>query len=77
MSAAYSWQLICPSASSPKLLGEISAFRGRTLHADGRRPRFARHDGYADDDPIDPHSFHVTVRPDGDLSLEFGKNVHG
>lgn len=67
MSAAYSWQLICPRAGSPNLLGEISEFRGRTLHADGRRPRFAHHDGFADDDPIDLHSFHVTVRSDGDL----------
>lgn len=67
MSAAYSWQLTCPRTSSPSLLGEISEFRGRTLHADGRRPRFARNGGYADDDPIDVHSFHVTVRSDGGL----------
>jgi len=67
MTAAYSWQLICPHTSSANVLGEISEFRGRTLHADGRRPRFARNGGFADDDPIDPHSFHVTVRSGGAL----------
>ncbi len=67
MSAAYSWELICPHTSSPNLLGEISEFRGRTLYANGRRPRFARNGGFADDDPIDLHSFHVTVRSDGYL----------
>lgn len=49
------------------ILAEISEFRGRTLHAGGRRPRFAGKDGYADDDPIDLHSFHVTVRAGGPL----------
>lgn len=70
--ATYCWQLVCPPARMPEstecskqnaiLLAEISEFRGRTLHAEGRRPRFAGEDGYADDDPIDLHSFHVTVR---------------
>jgi hypothetical protein len=67
MSAAYSWQLICPRTSSPNLLAELSEFRGRMLYADGRRPWFARNGGFADDDPIDLHSFHVTVRSDGGL----------
>ena len=73
----YFWQLICPPKSIPvgrecleqsaSILAEISEFRGRTLYAEGRRPRFVREDGYADDDPIDVHSFHVTVRADGEL----------
>ena len=65
--AEYCWQLVCPLAQSATILAEISEFRGRTLYAEGRRPRFSCEDGYADDDPIDPHSFHVTVRAGGDL----------
>lgn len=74
--AAYCWQLVCPenlprrtelSKQSAVVLAEISEFRGRTLHAEGRRPRFAAGGGYADDDPIDLHSFHVTVRAAGSL----------
>jgi hypothetical protein len=64
----HAWQLVCPPLEpDASLLEQISEFRGRTLYAEGRRPRFAREGGYADDDPIDPHSFHVTVRADGDL----------
>jgi hypothetical protein len=64
----FSWHLVCPcSEPDTSLLEQISEFRGRTLYAEGRRPRFARDGGYADDDPIDPHSFHVTVRAAGDL----------
>ena len=58
--ATYCWQLVCPPPSMPGsteyskqsaiILAEISEFRGRTLHAGGRRPRFAVADGYADDD---------------------------
>src|SRR3954454_23715359 len=75
--AAYCWQLLRPPAGMPGsteyskqsavTLAEISEFRGRTLHAGGRRPRFAHEDGYADDDPVDLHSFHVTVRAGGNL----------
>ncbi len=63
--ASYCWQLIRPQ--SARALAEISEFRGRTLHAGGRRPCFAGEAGYADDDPIDLPSFHVTVRADGHL----------
>jgi predicted GNAT family N-acyltransferase len=74
----YQWQVTGPSASMPYrfplselnagFLAELSEFRGRILYADGRRPRFLREDGqYADDDPLDPESFHVTVRSGGAL----------
>ena len=66
--AAYFWHLVRPHASMQgSVLAEISEFRGRTLHAGGRRPRFASEKGYADDDPLDLNSYHVTVRAGGDL----------
>jgi hypothetical protein len=65
---AYSWRVVCPCAEpDARLLEQISEFRGRTLYAEGRRPHFARQGGYADDDPIDRHSYHVTARADGEL----------
>lgn len=74
----YSWQVLAPptgisdnfpvSEATGGFLAELSEFRGRILHANGRRPRFAREGGhYADDDPLDLESFHVTVRADGAL----------
>ena len=56
------------SEATGGFLAELSEFRGRILYANGRRPRFARDGGqYADDDPLDVESFHVTVRADGAL----------
>jgi predicted GNAT family N-acyltransferase len=74
----YRWQVLAPPAAIPDnfpgaeatggFLAELSEFRGRTLYANGRRPLFAREDGqYADDDPLDLESFHVTVRADSAL----------
>jgi predicted GNAT family N-acyltransferase len=55
-------------ASDPLILAEISEFRGRILYANGRRPLFRREGGrYADEDLLDPRSFHITARRDGDL----------
>ena len=72
-----SWQVAAPSvrvaASVPcsrvteGFLAELSEFRGRILHANGRRPRFLRDGKYSDDDPLDPESIHVTVRSHGAL----------
>jgi hypothetical protein len=69
--SAYEWQVVpsvgCPE-TDPVVLAELSEFRGRILYADGRRPRFRREGGgYADDDLLDPRSFHVMVRTDGNL----------
>jgi hypothetical protein len=69
--SAFEWDVV-PSAgcagTDPALLMELSEFRGRVLYANGRRPRFRREDGrYADDDPLDPRSVHITVRRDRDL----------
>ena len=74
----YCWEVVGPPTGIPGnlpvseatggLLAELSEFRGRMLYANGRRPRFAREGGqYADDDPLDLESFHVTVRADGAL----------
>jgi hypothetical protein len=74
----YLWQVLAPPAESQdnlpvpgatgEFLTELSEFRGRMLYANGRRPRFARKGGkYADNDPLDLESFHVTVRTDGAL----------
>ena len=74
----YQWQVLAPPTGIPDnspvttatggFLAELSEFRGRMLYANGRRPRFARECGqYADDDPLDLQSFHVTVRADGAL----------
>jgi len=78
----YQWQVLAPLASPPLsipvnvpisettggFLAELSEFRGRILYARGRRPEFARVGGrYADDDPLDLESFHVTARKDGAL----------
>jgi len=74
----YRWQVVAPttaigddlpvSKATAGFLAELSEFRGQILYADGRRPGFAREDGqYADDDPLDRESFHVTVRADGAL----------
>lgn len=69
--AAYEWHIlpsIARTASGLLILAEISEFRGRILYADGRRPLFRQEGGrYADEDPLDPGSFHVTARRDGDL----------
>jgi predicted GNAT family N-acyltransferase len=67
----YKWDLVPPLVTASErfaVLAEISQFRGRILYANGRRPRFSRHGGgYADDDPLDVSSFHVTVRTEGEL----------
>jgi hypothetical protein len=69
--AAYEWDVVPSPAcagTDPVVLAELSEFRGRILYANGRRPRFRREGGaYADDDPLDPQSFHITVRKDGGL----------
>jgi len=69
--SAYQWHVV-PSAvwatTDLAVLAELSEFRGRILYANGRRPRFrGEGGGYVDDDPLDPRSFHITVRKDGDL----------
>jgi hypothetical protein len=67
----YEWHLVRSAActgTDPSVLTELSEFRGRFLYADGRRPRFRREGGgYADNDPLDSRSFHITVRTGGDL----------
>jgi hypothetical protein len=69
--SAYQWHVVPSGActgTDPVVLAELSEFRGRILYANGRRPRFRREGGgYADDDPLDPRSFHITVRTDGNL----------
>ena len=71
LASAYEWRLISSSAyigTDVCVLREISEFRGRILYADGRRPQFRLEGGgYADDDPLDAGSFHITVRSGGDL----------
>jgi len=71
------WEIVAPerlSAGIPlskvtaEFLAELSEFRGRILYANGRRPGFVREGGgYADEDPLDADSFHVTVRAAGAL----------
>lgn len=67
----YEWNLVPPLGSSSgrsAILAELSQFRGRILYANGRRPGFRQPgSGYADDDPLDVNSFHVTVRTEGQL----------
>jgi hypothetical protein len=73
----YIWQVVGPrtginenfavSGVTDGFLAELSEFRGRILYAHGRRPKFAHGGKYADDDPLDPESFHVTARADGVL----------
>jgi hypothetical protein len=64
----YGWQVVVPESATGGFLAELSEFRGRVLYAGGRRPSFAREGGrFADDDPLDLASFHVTVRADGGL----------
>jgi hypothetical protein len=67
----FEWHVVPPGActgTDRAVLAELSEFRGRILYANGRRPRFRREGGgYADDDPLDLRSFHITVRRDGDL----------
>jgi predicted GNAT family N-acyltransferase len=67
----YEWGLIPPLGADSEhsvLLAELSQFRGQILHANGRRPGFWRPGlGFADDDPRDVDSFHVTVRNEGEL----------
>jgi hypothetical protein len=69
--SAYEWHAVSPVACTDVdavALAEFSEFRARILYADGRRPQFRRAGGgYADDDPLDPRSFHLTVRKNGDL----------
>ncbi len=61
------WTLVQPHADATQL-AELSAFRGRILYANGRRPDFKRQDGsYSDEDPLDSDSFHITVRALGGL----------
>lgn len=63
----YRWHLIEPPVNASEI-AELSEFRGRILHANGRRPVFAHSDGgYSDDDPLDMTSVHVTVRTEGEL----------
>jgi hypothetical protein len=75
---SYAWEVVLPPAEIPAwpgvsgqragILAEISEFRGRTLFAGGRRPQFMSAAAkYADDDPLDLESYHITVRADGDL----------
>jgi predicted GNAT family N-acyltransferase len=67
----YQWRLVASAGcteADPSALRELSEFRGRILYAEGRRPGFQRNDGrYADDDPLDSQSFHITVRTAGGL----------
>ena len=67
----YQWDLVCPAAgqeAGPTLM-EFSEFRGRILYAGGRRRCFRREDGtFADDDPLDWGSFHITARTDSVLA---------
>jgi hypothetical protein len=71
LASAYEWRVVRPATRegiNPSTLAELSEFRGRILYADGRRPRFRQERGdYADDDPLDSSSFHVTARSGGDL----------
>jgi hypothetical protein len=72
--ADWRWKLLTPphtaAIHSPELaiatadlLEEISRFRGRILHAGGRRPAFSRGNGqFADHSCYDLISYHVTVR---------------
>jgi predicted GNAT family N-acyltransferase len=63
----YRWQLIEPPGNAAEI-AELSEFRGRILHANGRRPMFSRPEGgYSDDDSLDVTSFHVTVRTKDEL----------
>jgi predicted GNAT family N-acyltransferase len=65
--AFYRWYLLEPPGNATEV-AELSEFRGRILHANGRRPLFSRPEGgFADDDPLDMGSFHVTVRTEGEL----------
>lgn len=67
----YEWDLVSPVGTGSEgsvVLAELSQFRGRILHSNGRRPGFWQLErGYADDDPLDVNSFHVTVRTEGEL----------
>jgi hypothetical protein len=67
----YQWRLVASAGcteADPSILRELSEFRGRILYAEGRRPGFQRNDGrYADDDPLDSRSFHITARTAGEL----------
>jgi hypothetical protein len=61
------WTVI-PAGADPTQLAELSAFRGRILYANGRRPGFVTPSGtYIDDDPLDFDSFHITVRTRGQI----------
>jgi hypothetical protein len=66
----YEWDMlpsVACTASDP-LMAEISEFRGRILYANGRRPIFRKEGGrHTDEDLLDPGSFHITARRDGDL----------
>lgn len=65
--AFYRWRVIEPPGKASEI-AELSEFRGRILHANGRRPLFSRPEGrYADDDPLDVCSFHITARTGGEL----------
>jgi hypothetical protein len=67
----YQWHMlpsVTGTASDPQILAEISEFRGRILYANGRRPLFRQEGGrYADEDLLDPRSFHITARRNDDL----------
>jgi hypothetical protein len=65
----WGWNLLAPHTPAIQdVLDEISRFRGRVLHAGGRRPAFARANGeFADDSSHDVLSYHVTVRRSDEL----------
>lgn len=58
------WELHTPPGQTmPTWQEELSAFRGRVLFADHRRPEFQLADGrFADPDPIDALAHHVIAR---------------
>ena len=61
------WRVVTPGAGSAQL-AELSAFRGRILYANGRRPGFMAHDGsFIDEDLLDSDSLHITARAAGQL----------
>lgn len=68
---SYDWHLVQPLESASErspVLAELSQFRGRILYGEGRRPGFWRMgQGYADYDPLDGNSYHVTVRKESEL----------
>jgi hypothetical protein len=63
------WSLKPPPGKEPALWrDELSAFRGKALWNNGRRPHFLRHDGAPRDfDSIDDLAWHILARAGGQL----------